>query len=42
MNIIGTITGILMLFAPVEAEVVTAKKVWNSAVIVDKVFKKTL
>ena len=41
MNIIGTITGIFMLFIPVEAEIVTAKKVWNSAVIVDKVIQKT-
>ena len=30
-----------MLFIPVEAEVITAKKVWNSAVIIDKVLKKT-
>ena len=41
MNIVGTITGIFMLFAPVEGNVVTAKKVWDSAVIVDKVLQKT-
>ncbi len=41
MNIVSTITGIFMLFAPVEGNVVTAKKVWDSAVIVDKVLQKT-
>ena len=41
MNILGTITGIFMLFAPVEGNVVTAKKVWDSAVIIDKVIQKT-
>ena len=30
-----------MLFAPVEGNVVTAKKVWDSAVIIDKVIQKT-
>ncbi len=30
-----------MLFAPVEGNVVTAKKVWDSAIIVDKVIQKT-
>ena len=41
MNILGAITGFFMLFIPVEAEVGTAKKIWNSAVIVDKVIQKT-
>ena len=41
MNILGTITGIFMMFTGVEGNVVTAKKVWDSAVIVDKVLKKT-
>ena len=41
MNIVSTITGIFMLFAPVEGNVVTAKKVWDSAVIIDKVIQKT-
>ena len=41
MNILGTITGIFMLFAPVEGNIVTAKKVWDGAVFVDKVIKKT-
>ena len=41
MNILGTITGIFMLFAPVEGNVVNAKKVWDSAVIIDKVIQKT-
>ena len=30
-----------MLFAPVEGNVVNAKKVWDSAVIIDKVIQKT-
>ena len=41
MNILGTITGIFMLFAPVEGNIVTVKKVWDGAVFVDKVIKKT-
>ena len=41
MNILGTITGIFMMFTGVEGNVVTAKKVWDSAVIVDKVLQKT-
>ena len=41
MNILGTITGIFMLFTGVEGNVVTAKKVWDSAVIIDKVIQKT-
>ena len=41
MNILGTITGIFMMFTGVEGNVVTAKKVWDSAVIIDKVIQKT-
>ena len=41
MNILGTITGIFMLFTGVEGNVVKAKKVWDSAVIIDKVIQKT-
>ena len=41
MNIVSTITGIFMLIAPVEGNIVTVKKVWDGAVFVDKVIKKT-
>ena len=41
MNILSAITGFIMLISPIEGNVVTAKKVWDSAVIVDKVLKKT-
>ena len=41
MNIIGTITGIFMLFVPVSNEVALTKNVYNGAVIVDKVIQKT-
>ena len=41
MNILGTITGIFMLFVPVSNEVDVTKNVYNGAVIVGKIIEKT-
>ena len=41
MSIQGTILGIIMLLTPVEAEVVTAKDIWNGAILAGKVIEKT-
>ena len=41
MNIIGTITGIFMLFVPVEGEVVVTKNIYNGVVLAGKIIEKT-
>jgi hypothetical protein len=41
MSIQGTLLGIIMLLTPVEAEVVTAKDIWNGAILAGKVIEKT-
>ena len=41
MNIIGTITGIFMLFVPVSNEVAVTKNIYNGAVLAGKIIEKT-
>ena len=41
MSIQGTLLGIIMLLTPIEAEVVTAKDIWNGAILAGKVIEKT-
>ena len=41
MNIVGTITGIFMLFTPVNSEVAVTKNIYNGAVLAGKIIEKT-
>ena len=41
MNILGTITGIFMLFIPVETEVAVTKNIYNGVVLAGKIIEKT-
>jgi hypothetical protein len=41
MNILGTITGIFMLFVPVNSEVAVTKNIYNGAVLAGKIIEKT-
>ena len=41
MNIIGTITGIFMLFVPVKSEVAVTKNIYNATVLAGKIIEKT-
>ena len=41
MNIVGTITGIFMLFIPVETEVAVTKNIYNGVVLAGKIIEKT-
>ena len=41
MNIIGAITGIFMLFVPVNSEVAVTKNIYNATVLAGKIIEKT-
>ena len=41
MNIIGAITGIFMLFVPVNSEVAVTKNIYNATVLACKIIEKT-
>ena len=41
MNIVGAITGIIMLFIPVNSEVAVTKNIYNGAVLAGKIIEKT-
>ena len=41
MDIVGAITGIFMLFVPLESEVAVTKKIYNGAVLTGKIIEKT-
>ena len=41
MNILGAITGVFMLFIPVESEVAVTKNIYNGAVLAGKIIEKT-
>ena len=41
MNILGTITGIFMLFVPVNGEVAVTKNIYNGVVLAGKIIEKT-
>ena len=41
MDIVGAITGIFMLFVPLESEVAVTEKIYNGAVLAGKIITKT-
>ena len=41
MDIVGAITGIFMLFVPLESEVAVTKNIYNGAVLAGKIIEKT-
>ena len=41
MNILGAITGIFMLFVPVNSEVAVTKNIYNATVLAGKIIEKT-
>ena len=41
MDIVGAITGIFMLFVPVNSEVAVTKNIYNGAVLAGKIIEKT-
>ena len=41
MDIVGAITGIFMLFVPLESEVAVTEKIYNGAVLAGKIIEKT-
>ena len=41
MDIVGAITGIFMLFVPVNSEVAVTKNIYNATVLAGKIIEKT-
>ena len=41
MDIVGAITGIFMLFVPVNSEVAVTKNIYNGTVLAGKIIEKT-
>ena len=41
MNILGAITGVFMLFIPVESEVAVTKNIYNGVVLAGKIIEKS-